>query len=117
MERLAEANWERSVRIRKQVEQNYGEGELSTGGDRANEDAVTFFKPYSEFHDSGIGTSVFTRSQYAATAVSHKSFLSTADEQGQGHPRVPHLPHEWGKPFKCEYCQKVVTMQDRINWK
>ncbi|KAJ6016881.1 hypothetical protein N7451_000260 [Penicillium sp. IBT 35674x] len=118
VERLAEANWERSVRIRKQVEEKAEEGKgLSFEGDLANEDAMTWFKPYSIFHDSGIGTSVFTGSQYAATSVSHKSFLSTVEEQGQGRPRVPHLPHERGQPFKCEYCQKVITMRDRIGWK
>ncbi|KAJ5661027.1 uncharacterized protein N7484_000399 [Penicillium longicatenatum] len=118
VERLAEANWERSVRIRKEGERKDEEGKrLSNAENRANEDDVTLFKPYSLFHDSAIGTSVFTRSQYAATAASHQSFLSTAEENGQGRPRVPHLTQEYGLPFKCEYCQRVVNMRNRIDWK
>ncbi|KAJ5918365.1 hypothetical protein N7454_010740 [Penicillium verhagenii] len=105
VERLAAVNWERFVRIRNRVED-----------EKAGDTRITI-EPHSVFHDSGVGTSVFTRSQYAATAASHKSFLSIADEQGQGRPRVPQLPHEPGLPFKCEYCHKLIFMRNRISWK
>ncbi|KAJ5496245.1 hypothetical protein N7463_008232 [Penicillium fimorum] len=108
VERLAEANWERSVRIRSQE-----------GAYLGDQDARTLFKPYSLFNDSGIGTSIPTRSQYAATAASHTSFLSIsiAEIEAHGRPRVPSLPQEGGLPFQCDYCQKNVSLQNRIEWK
>ncbi|KAJ5533469.1 hypothetical protein N7494_010021 [Penicillium frequentans] len=105
VEKLAEANWERFLRIREQVEEE-------DGGD-----TTTQFKPYSIFHDSGIGTSNPKGSQYAATAASHKSFLSNSEEQSQYRPRVPNLLHDYGLPFKCDYCQNVITMRNRVDWK
>ncbi|KAJ5564040.1 hypothetical protein N7513_000282 [Penicillium frequentans] len=105
VEKLAKANWERFLRIREQVEEE-------DGGD-----TTTQFKPYSIFHDSGIGTSNPKGSQYAATAASHKSFLSISEEQSQYRPRVPNLVHDYGLPFKCDYCHKVIAMRKRIDWK
>ncbi|KAJ6144079.1 hypothetical protein N7471_003532, partial [Penicillium samsonianum] len=107
VERLAEANWERSIRIRAQEEEPY----------LADHDALTLFKPYSLFNDSGLGTSVPTRSQYAATAASHTSFLSIAGKEAHGRPRVPSLPQEGGIPFQCDYCRKTVSLRNRIEWK
>lgn len=108
VERLAQANWERSIRIRAQYrEQSY----------TVDHDDVTLFKPYSTFNDSGLGTSVPTRSQYAASATSHTSFLSMPGTEAHGHPRVPSLPRGDGRPFQCEYCQKTISLQGRIEWK
>ncbi|OKP15161.1 hypothetical protein PENSUB_2203 [Penicillium subrubescens] len=109
IERLAEANWERSIRIRAQQEE--GEGLLAV------RDAQTFFKPYSIFHDSGIGSSIPTVSQYAATVASHTSFLSIAGEDAHGRPRVPPLSQEYTRPFECDYCGRTVSMRNRIEWK
>ncbi|KAJ5827300.1 hypothetical protein N7447_004063 [Penicillium robsamsonii] len=109
VERLAEANWERSIRIRAQEEEE--EPYL------ADHDALTLFKPYSLFNDSGLGTSVPTRSQYAATAASHTSFLSVAGKEAHGRPRVPSLPQEGGLPFQCDYCRKTISLRNRIEWK
>ncbi|KAL3247352.1 hypothetical protein ABHI18_012424 [Aspergillus niger] len=63
VERLAEANLERSIRIRE----NEVDDEVV--------DALTLFKPYSRFCDSAIGTSLAPTSCYAATTASHTSFL------------------------------------------
>ncbi|KAJ5726601.1 uncharacterized protein N7483_007958 [Penicillium malachiteum] len=108
VERLAEANLERSIRLRtKQDEEEVG--------DHTNEDAVTLFKPFSLFHDSGIGTSIPTISQYAATVASHTSFLSVAGEDAIGRPRVPSLPQQ-ERSFQCEYCHRMIFMRNRIEW-
>jgi hypothetical protein len=109
VERLAEANWERSIRIRAQKEER--EGLLAV------EDAQTFFKPCSLFHDSGIGSSIPTASHYSATVASHTSFLSIAGKEAHGRPRVPPLLHEYRRPFKCDYCGRTVSMRDRVEWK
>ncbi|CAI7609755.1 unnamed protein product [Penicillium palitans] len=107
VERLAEANWERSIRIRAREEEEF----------LAVNDTVTLFKPYSLFNDSGLGTSVPTMSQYAATTASHTSFLSIAGKEAHGRPRVPSLPQEGGLPFQCAYCRKPISLRDRIEWK
>ncbi|KAJ5531314.1 hypothetical protein N7527_004707 [Penicillium freii] len=107
VERLAEANWERSIRIRAREEEP----------DLAVNDGVTLFKPYSLFNDSGLGTSVPTRSQYAATTASHTSFLSIAGKEAHGRPRVPSVPQEGGLPFQCDYCGKTISPRNRIEWK
>jgi hypothetical protein len=108
IERLAEANWERSFRIRAQKEE---EGLLAVV------DTQTVFKPVSIFHDSGIGSSIPTFSQYAATVASHTSFLTIAEDEAHGRPRVPPLKQKDGLPFECEYCGRTVSMRNRIEWK
>lgn len=109
IERLAEANWERSIRIRGQKEEE--EGLL------AARDAQSLFKPCSLVYDSGIGSSIPTASQYAATVASHTSFLSIAGKEAHGRPRVPPLLQEYRRPFECDYCGRTVSMRNRIEWK
>lgn len=111
VERLAEANLERSIRLRTE------ENEEEEVEDESHRDAVTFFKPFSIFHDSGLGTSVPTMSHYTATVASHTSFLSVGGEEALGRPRVPSLPQEGGRPFQCDYCHRTISMQNRIEWK
>ncbi|PYI05739.1 hypothetical protein BO78DRAFT_407943 [Aspergillus sclerotiicarbonarius CBS 121057] len=98
---------DRSIRIRM-YEEEHSEEDHS-----ANHDALTLFKPYSLFHDSGFGASTLTRSQYA---VSHISFLSFTGEDAHGRPRVPPLPQEGGN-FRCDYCRKTISTRNRIDWK
>ncbi|TPR10274.1 Complex I intermediate-associated protein 30 (CIA30) family protein [Aspergillus niger] len=73
VERLAEANLERSIRVRE----NEVDDEVL--------DALTLFKPYSQFCDSAIGTSLAPTSRYAATTASHTSFLWTNATKGSEH--------------------------------
>lgn len=80
-------------------------------------EAMTLFKPFSLFHDSGLGTSIPAISQYAATVASHTSFLSVGGEEALGRPRVPTLPQEDGTPFQCGYCHRTISMRNRIQWK
>lgn len=68
-------------------------------------------------HDSGLGTSIPTISHDAATVASHTSFRSVAGEEALGRPRVPPLPRENGRPFLCNYCHRIISMRDRIEWK
>ncbi|KAJ5769461.1 hypothetical protein N7520_004020 [Penicillium odoratum] len=111
IERLAQANLERLIRLGIQ------EGEAEEVDDHTNQDAVTLFKPFSLFHDSGLGTSIPPISQYAATMASHTSFLSVTGDEALGRPRVPSLRQEGGRPFQCNYCHKTIAMRNRIEWK
>ncbi|KAJ5621361.1 hypothetical protein N7528_006144 [Penicillium herquei] len=104
VERLAQANLERLIRLRIQED---------NAEERDYQDAVTLFKPFSLFHDSGLGTSVSP----AASLASHTSFLSVAGEEALGRPRVPPLRQEGGRPFKCNYCHKIISIRSRIEWK
>ncbi|KAJ5614817.1 hypothetical protein N7528_008471 [Penicillium herquei] len=115
LERLAEANLERSLRIRELMSQENQHEEPDNH--QVQNEAGTLFKPFSVFHDSGIGTSIPTNSLAAPTIASHTSFLSTAAETASGRPRVPPLPQPPGKRFQCDYCRKFICMQNRIEWK
>lgn len=105
VERLGEANWQRHVGVRKMEASVDDHDEMAV--------AKSVFRPYSAFHDSGIGTSV----QYAP---SHTSFLSSNAEEERNSFRVPATPaevHE-NKPFQCFLCKSMLsTIKNRIDWK
>lgn len=110
VERLGEANWQRHVGVRKRMENN-------NDSEEGLESAYSVFRPYSVFHDSGIGTSVPAQTSYAP---SHTSFLSSNTEEGQNSLRVPPTPKEvgTGKPFKCDFCGKsLASIKNRVEWK
>ena len=111
VELLAEANLERSIRLRAQEDRE------EQVDDHMLKDAATLFKPISLFHDSGLGTSNGTMSHSAATVASHTSFLSVAGEEALGRPRVPPLPQKGGHPFQCNYCRRTISIRNRIEWK
>ena len=109
VERLGEANWQRHVNIRNQLD-----SETSAAEEPA---AHSLFRPHSAFHDSGIGTSVPTHTTYAA---SHTSFRSSASESARGSIRVPPTPVEvaTGQSFQCFLCKaKLSNIKSRIDWK
>ena len=111
VERLGQANWQRHVGVRKRTENNIGVIE------EVLEPACSVFRPYSTFHDSGIGTSVPTRTSYAP---SHTSFVSSNTEGGQDSLRVPPMPSEVGvgKPFQCDFCGMLLSnIKNRVDWK
>ncbi|KAL2828863.1 hypothetical protein BJY01DRAFT_228203 [Aspergillus pseudoustus] len=118
VERLAEANWERSVRLMTHAEEGNTEGQISSARS-VPATALTLFKPFSIFHDSGLGASVPARSQYANTVASHSSFISMAGEDDEGRPRVPALPLEGqnSQVFECPYCGARIRCRNRIDWK
>jgi hypothetical protein len=117
-ERLGEANWQRYERIRRQNEMIVNGPELPAHRDDIVAHSV--FKPFSMFHDSGIGTSKAAESSYAISNASHSSFLTSFTERKRGSFRVPQLPEgaTMGKPFPCEICgRKLSNIQNRIDWK
>lgn len=113
-ERLGEANWQRHLNVRRRMNQAAGDG---------NGDAITtgsVFQPKTLFHDSGIGTTIAAKSQYAQTEASHTSFMSSIAQHEKGSLRVPPTPKEVGsgEQFKCYICGVLQTrIKNRISWK
>lgn len=117
-ERLGEANWQRHERIRRQIEASSKEGEITVQKEEVVAHSV--FKPYSMFHDSGVGTSIPAESTYASSNASHTSFMTSNAERTRGSLRVPDTPAEvaHGRPFRCEFCGHVLSkIKNRIDWK
>ena len=116
VERLGEANWQRHKDIRE-VENPELSPEERTELAGETGIACSGFRPYSDFHDSGIGTSVPAHTEYAP---SHTSFQSSIIEGEQMSLRVPEQPSEVadGKPFQCFLCRCIVSnVRNRIDWK
>jgi Fungal Zn(2)-Cys(6) binuclear cluster domain len=116
VKRLGEANWQRWVRIRKQMD---GEGENEEENEE-REMAHSTFLPMSKFHDSGLGTSMPTQSDRAFSIASHTSFLSSHADSEDGETRVPPTPEQVaeGRPFDCAICgQTLASIKSRIDWK
>jgi hypothetical protein len=115
VKRLGQKNWERHQSIRtKAIEKENGpiihEEEV----------APSLFKPFSLFHDSGLGLSTATISAYAASAISHSSFVSSVAGGERRSWRVPPLPlaATSGKPFTCDLCGQVQhKIKNRFDWK
>lgn len=108
VERLGESNWQRHKDIRKQMENPKLMPE---------ERAKSLFRQYSDFHDSGIGTSVPAQTDYAP---SHTSFQSSNIEGEETSLRVPREPSEVGagKPFECFLCRCIISnIKNRVDWK
>ena len=117
VERLGEANWQRHKDVREKMEkaQLFPEERMKLAGETSI--AYSTFRPYSDFHDSGIGTSVPAQTQYAP---SHTSLQSSNIEGEKASLRVPKEPSEVsaGKPFQCFLCRCIVTnVRNRVDWK
>lgn len=110
VERLGEANWQRHVGVR-----NGMDASVDVHEDLAI--AKSVFRPYSAFHDSGIGTSIPAQTQYA---LSHTSFQSSIAEGERSSLRAPATPaevHE-NKPFQCFLCKSILSnIKTRVDWK
>ena len=117
-QRLGEANWQRHLNIRRRMEQI--EGHRQDNADGKATETGSLFQPQTLFHDSGIGTTIGSQSQYAQTEASHTSFMSSIAETEKGHLRVPPTPVEVGagKPFRCQLCGIMQNkIKNRIDWK
>ncbi|KAI9729829.1 MAG: hypothetical protein M1834_006577 [Cirrosporium novae-zelandiae] len=118
VERLGEANWQRHIRVRKEPKQN-----LQEFVDESFEDPVEIaqiFTSSNTFHDSGIDTSIHTKSSYTVSMASHSSFKTGFTERRNGTPHVPRLPEEFsrGESYKCDICGHTLSnISDRIQWK
>ncbi|KIW31769.1 hypothetical protein, variant [Cladophialophora immunda] len=107
VEHLGEANWQRYVRVKSKME---------AGGvvEDLPELPKSLFQPFSDFRDSGIGSS------HAMSTASHTSFQSTDTDASKGRARVPKTPSEVnrGLAFTCFICGKrLSTIRNRIDWK
>lgn len=111
-ERLGEANWQRHVKVRNKIDQ--------VANDDLVESKAFVVAPFSEFRDSALGSSIPTRSQYAASAASHTSFVSSLADGEERSIRVPPTPAEVsaGKPFQCHICGHTLhRIRNRVDWK
>lgn len=120
IQRLGQSNWQRHRRIRDMMYRSEESvEEKSVPGAVLITDHSTF-RPPPTFHDSGLGTTISSASQYAASAASHTSFASTVEEGVRKSLRVPSMPPEIadGKPFKCFICGILqLRIRNRIDWK
>ena len=117
-ERLGEANWQRHLNIRRRMEQV--EGHRRDNADGKATETGSIFQPQTLFHDSGLGTTIKSQSQYAQTEASHTSFMSSIAETEKGRLRVPPTPAGVGagEPFHCQLCGILQTkIKNRIDWK
>ncbi len=117
-ERLGEANWQRHLRVRAQID---GSVQLKEAVESKKIiKAQSIFVPQSLFHDSGLGPSLPTQSSYAASAASHTSFISSLADGHKEAYRVPSTPAEVhdGKPFQCFICGHTLSnIKNRVDWK
>jgi hypothetical protein len=119
VERLGEANWQRHTTIRLNREAPTETGStISKPGLKL--ESRSSFVPVSKFHDSGLGSSIPTPINDAASVRSHSSFASSLGEEDTSTLRVPPTPLEVfdEKPFTCDYCGQLLTdIRSRIDWK
>lgn len=113
-QRLGEANWQRYVRIRRQMAEISMPGAGITTDDTPS--ALSLFVPRSMFHNSGLGVSV---SALSAALVLDKSTMSRPTDIGSGNPQAPITPAEvqLGEPFQCEICgHTLLDIKSRVDW-
>lgn len=114
-QRSGQANWERYLRLRSL------QGHLAEGPSQAEELATrSIFQPFTEFQDSGLGSSLPATTIYAKSNASHASFMSTQSAHDRRAFRVPQTPKAVlaGMPFECEICHSLVSgVKNRVQWK
>ena len=122
--RLGEVGWERFRRLQRACMRNK-EIITTEDSDSESEEVIqeeiepSTYVPVSTFQDSGLGTSLATKSRYSASVASHKSFLSTKSST-EGALRVPKTPIQvsYGLPFPCKLCNRTVKdIDSRVKWK
>lgn len=117
VERLGEANWQRHISVRNSMKASIDVAEEISAPVEDSGVSRSLFRPYSTFHDSGIGSSIPSQTEYAP---SHTSFQSSNTEGGRELIRVPATPAEVsdGKPFQCFLCKCVLSnIKNRVDWK
>ncbi|KAH7007185.1 hypothetical protein EDB80DRAFT_842405 [Ilyonectria destructans] len=105
---LGEANWWRFQTCQELRLKNELAEQQQLGTAKGDHETVAD----SKFHDSGLGTSLPTRSSYAETIMTYSG------SNGQK-TRIPPLTDEAkrGKPFPCVACGKVVRVTNNSAWK
>lgn len=117
IERLGEANWQRHISVRNSMKASVDIAKEIPAPVEDSAVSRSLFRPYSTFHDSGIGSSIPAQTEYAP---SHTSFQSSNTEGGRESIRVPATPVEVsdGKPFQCFLCKCVLSnIKNRVDWK
>ncbi|KAL5330466.1 hypothetical protein ACEPPN_003994 [Leptodophora sp. 'Broadleaf-Isolate-01'] len=116
VERLGEANWQRHTALRSgRLSEEQATATITGAGV-----PKSLFTPASMLHDSGLGSSVGLQTNYAATAVSHSSFISNITGAEKGRLRVPSTPKQVidGISFTCEFCGNLLRgIKNRVDWK
>ncbi|KAK4119061.1 hypothetical protein N657DRAFT_650618 [Parathielavia appendiculata] len=107
---LGQANWDRFRRLSEYKEQNIREAQRPAN---KPEPALMLSGTVvaSDFHDSGLGTSLATPSSYAETVLSYHGTKG-------GSIKIPPAPPEAleGKPFLCDICGRTCRLPG-VNWK
>ncbi|ETS87070.1 hypothetical protein PFICI_00898 [Pestalotiopsis fici W106-1] len=105
--RLGKANYDRCLRRIQRNNEDDEEPKETERVQMANTVVV------SAFHDSGLGSSVPSKSSYAETVMSYGA------DGNQQSVRVPTLSEEakQGLPFTCVACSKTVTIKNNSLWK
>ena len=101
IEQLGKLNWARRCRVRACMEANTEQEDI------VNVDEIApSVAPRSQFHDSGIGSSLPTQSLYAKTIAS----ISKTSPSGTFQSRIPPLSEaaKSGAPFPCVGCGRLV---------
>ncbi|KAF2489932.1 hypothetical protein BU16DRAFT_544278 [Lophium mytilinum] len=108
---LAEANWERFIRVRREKLKNLEEEERSEDEKTGVTDPTIVM---SKFQDSGLGPSELAQS------IETKSMASFVSSRAEGsHARLPPLSQEAraGKAFTCDACSRLVVFKRTRLWK
>ncbi|KAK1754018.1 hypothetical protein QBC47DRAFT_385416 [Echria macrotheca] len=106
---LGQTNWDRALRLYERKEQS----KLESNQSPVEIDTTHRTVVASEFHDSGLGTSISTPNSYAQTVVSY------AVANTNGSPiRIPEPPPAAlaGNPFPCSLCGARCFFH-RLTWK
>jgi len=115
--RLGEANWQRHERIRNVLSGDEAV-DVKPGLAAQPVGAKSFFKPYSLFQDSALGSSLQTTYAPAKSVASGRSFASSTNSSARDALRVPQPPIvTWGEPFTCPFCSDSVCCLSRPSWK
>ncbi|EON64584.1 hypothetical protein W97_03817 [Coniosporium apollinis CBS 100218] len=117
VDQLGRSNWERYKRISAERSANVQDSKFP--GDASAEDFLVAGKALSEvtasrFQDSGLGSSLPTKTDYAPSMTSYFSSLADGDR-----PDIPALPDEArrGMPFECDACGRMIRVTNKRDWK
>ncbi|CAD6591965.1 MAG: hypothetical protein ASARMPRED_005885 [Alectoria sarmentosa] len=134
VERLGEANWQRHKSIREKMESTEHSMVKDPNLARETGIACSVFRPYSDFHDSGIGTSVPAPTECLISNVKNRvdwkmhvfadlkpyicTFSDCRDELAQFTTRAAWADHEFtehriDRTWECPECsRKLISASD-----
>ncbi|MCJ1476429.1 hypothetical protein MMC13_005095 [Lambiella insularis] len=124
VERFGLASWKRHKRVRESLDAiaevaSFDDPQFDDYGLIPQLDGQAADRS-TNFHDSGLGTTIRTASKYAASQASFQSFMSSRADIEGGHARLPPLPSEtlFGKPFNCSICGGIIRdVKSKLQWR